>query len=99
MLVKNRRLKSKTVVILLALISTITPANAAAGIEYMEPVATGVTLDAIATSGDSIGSYLIGGIPDGMGVIPAEGKLRILPNHEWSSTNPIAAARASSAIS
>ena len=97
MLGKNRRFKSKTVVVLLALVSTITPANAAAGIEYMEPVATGVTLNAIATSGDSIGTYLIGGIPDGMGVIPAGGKLRILTNHEWSNANPIAAARASSA--
>ena len=77
------------------MISTVVPANAAAGITYMEPVASGVSLDPYATAGDSIGGYLIGGIPDGMGVIPVNGKLRVLTNHEWSNSNPIAAARVS----
>ena len=77
------------------MISTVVPANAAAGITYMEPVATGVSLDPYATAGDSVGGYLIGGIPDGMGVIPVNGKLRVLTNHEWSNANPIAAARGS----
>ena len=63
----------------------------------MEPVAAGVSLDPFATAGDSIGGYLIGGIPDGMGVIPVNGKLRVVTNHEWSNANPIAAARASTA--
>jgi hypothetical protein len=61
----------------------------------MEPVASGVSLDPFATAGDSIDGYLIGGVPDGMGVIPINGKLRVLTNHEWSSSNPVAAARAS----
>jgi len=77
------------------MISTVIPANAAAGIIYMEPVAAGVSLDPYATAGDSVGGYLIGGIPDGMGVIPVNGKLRVLTNHEWSNANPIAAARGS----
>ena len=77
------------------IIPTVIPANAAAGITYMEPVASGVSLDPYATAGDSIGGYLIGGIPDGMGVIPVNGKLRVLTNHEWSNSNPIAAGRAS----
>lgn len=79
----------------LVLICPTVPAQAAADIVYMEPVAKGVTLEAFATAGDTIDGYLIGGIPDGMGVIPVNGKLRVLTNHEWSSTNPIAAARAS----
>jgi secreted PhoX family phosphatase len=83
-----------------AVISALTmlipaPAQAAAGIEYMEPAVSGVSLTTVATAGDSIDGYLIGGIPDGMGVIPVNGKLRILTNHEWSNANPIAAARAS----
>jgi len=77
------------------MISTVIPANAAAGIIYMEPVATGVSLDPFATAGDSVDGYLIGGIPDGTGIIPVNGKLRILTNHEWSNANPAAVARAS----
>ena len=79
----------------IAMLFSIQPAKAADLIVYMEPVASGVTLDVIATAGDTIDGYLIGGVPDGTGVIPVNGKLRILTNHEWSSTNPIAAARAS----
>ena len=78
-----------------ALISSTIPANAAAGITYMEAANPAVSLTPIATSGDSIGNYLIGGVPDGMGVIKSGNKLRIITNHEWSSSNTIAAARAS----
>ncbi len=77
------------------LISSI-PNAAAAGIVYMEPVAGGVSLSAVATAGDRAGgSYLIGGIPDGMGVIKSGNKLRIITNHEWSNANTIAAGRSS----
>lgn len=73
-----------------------TPTASAAGIVYMEPVASGVSLTDIATSGDRAGgSYLIGGIPDGMGVIKSGNKLRILTNHEWSNSNKIAQDRSS----
>jgi len=71
------------------------PTASAAGIVYMEPVASGVSLTDIATSGDRVGSYLIGGIPDGMGVIKSGNKLRIITNHEWSSSNKTAQERSS----
>jgi len=72
------------------------PNASAADIVYMEPVAAGVSLTSIATAGDRAGgTYLIGGIPDGMGVIKSGNKLRIITNHEWSNANKIAAARAS----
>ena len=92
---KHLKFRSVLVISALSMISTVLPANAAANITYMEPVASGVTLDPFATAGDSIGNYLIGCIPDGVGVIPVNGKLRVLTNHEWSNTNPIAASRAS----
>ncbi len=78
------------------LINSALPVNAAAEIVYMQPVAKGVSLDVIATAGDYVGdSYLIGGVPDGTGVIKSGNKLRILTNHEWSNTNAFAAARSS----
>lgn len=92
---KKFKFKSVLAISTLSLMASVMPANAAAGITYMEAVASGVSLDPFATSGDSIGGYLIGGVPDGMGVIPVNGKLRILTNHEWSSSIPVAAARAS----
>ena len=93
----SNKIKFKSILAIstLSLVASIMPANAAAGITYMEPVATGVSLDPFATAGDSIDGYLIGGIPDGMGVIPVNGKLRVLTNHEWSNANPIASARGS----
>jgi len=76
----SKKIKFKSIIAIstLSLVASIMPANAAAGITYMEPVATGVSLDPFATAGDSINGYLIGGIPDGMGVIPVNGKLRVL---------------------
>ena len=94
-MLKHLKFRSVLIISALSMISTVLPAHAATTITYMEPVASGVTLDPFATAGDSIGNYLIGGIPDGMGVIPVNGKLRVLTNHEWSNTNPIAASRAS----
>ena len=72
------------------------PNASAADISYMEPAAAGISLSAIATSGDRAGgTYLIGGIPDGTGVIKSGNKLRILTNHEWSTANKVAVSRAS----
>ena len=82
---------------LVVLITTCLPVNAAAGVVYMEPANSAVSLTPFATAGDRIGNYLVGGIPDGMGVIKSGNKLRVITNHEWSNSNPIAAARASSA--
>jgi secreted PhoX family phosphatase len=78
------------------MISTVVPSNAAAGITYMAPVAKGVSLDVIATAGDTLaGDYLLGGVPDGMGVIKSGNNLKIITNHEWSNTNAYAVARSS----
>ena len=60
---------------------------------YMEAVAPSVSLTPILSSGDVIGSYLIPGIPDGLGVMKDGNRLRILTNQEWSSTNAVASVR------
>lgn len=92
---KSNVVKKGIAVSVLISLFNIAPAIADADIVYMEPVASGVSLDAIATAGDSIDGYLIGGIPDGMGVIKSGNILRVLTNHEWSSTNAISANRVS----
>jgi hypothetical protein len=77
----------------IATLSTFaTPAYAAAPV-YMEASAPSTTLTPIASAGDMIGSYLVPGIPDGLGVIKNGNTLRIITNHEWSATNAIAAGR------
>ena len=68
------------------------PANAAAPV-YVEAVASSATLTPIATAGDMVGTYLVPGIPDGLGVIKSGNSLRIITNHEWSATNAVAAGR------
>jgi len=74
------------------LISTAIPANAEAP-QYMEAISAGTTITSIVSAGDMIGSYLVPGIPDGLGVMKDGNKLRIITNHEWSATNAIAAGR------
>lgn len=74
------------------LASAAIPANAAAP-TYMEAISAGTTITPIISAGDMVGSYLIPGIPDGLGVIKSDNKLRIITNHEWSATNAIAAGR------
>jgi len=59
----------------------------------MEAVAPSATLTPIASAGDMVGSYLVPGIPDGLGVIKNGNTLRIITNHEWSATNAVAAGR------
>ena len=77
----------------IATLSTFaTPAYAAAPV-YMEASAPSTTLTPIASAGDMIGSYLVPGIPDGLGVIKNGNTLRIITNHEWSATNAVAAGR------
>lgn len=76
------------------LISTLNPASAAPTVIYMESVNEQVTLSPFLTAGDLVGSYVVPGIPDGFGAERlANGKLRLLTNHEWSSTNAVAAGR------
>jgi hypothetical protein len=96
---KQEKLKLRLTTLLItisALLLTNIPTSSAADIVYMEPAAQGVSLTAFATAGDRAGgSYLIGGIPDGMGVIKSGNKLRVLTNHEWSNANTTAVKRAS----
>jgi len=68
------------------------PANAAAPV-YVEAVASSATLTPFASAGDMVGTYLVPGIPDGLGVIKNGNSLRIITNHEWSATNAVAAGR------
>ena len=77
----------------IATLSTFaTPAYAAAPV-YMEAVASSTTLTPFASAGDMVGTYLVPGIPDGLGVIKNGKSLRIITNHEWSATNAVAAGR------
>lgn len=68
------------------------PANAAAPV-YVEAVATSATLTPFASAGDMVGTYLVPGIPDGLGVVKNGNSLRVITNHEWSATNAVAAGR------
>lgn len=68
------------------------PANAESQFLYMEPVATGVSMQALATSGDSFGGVIWPGVPDGMGALKnKDGSLTIFVGHELSATNAVAA--------
>lgn len=69
--------------------------NAAANITYMQAVSAGTTLTPILTSGDLVGTYVVPGIPDGVGTYMDGKKLRVITNHEWSNTNAVAAGRTS----
>ena len=70
------------------------PANAAAPV-YVEAVATSATLTPFASAGDMVGTYLVPGIPDGLGVVKTGNSLRVITTHEWSATNAVAAGRTS----
>jgi hypothetical protein len=71
----------------------ISPASAASYPVYVEPVASGVSLNVVGTVGDVVNGYQIVGIPDGMGLIKEGKKLSLITNHELSATNAVAAAR------
>lgn len=68
---------------------------------YVVPTATNYSVTSILTTGDSIGGYTMGGIPDGLGAYDnGDGTFTVLMNHEWttlgtiSSPAPIGAAHA-----
>jgi hypothetical protein len=68
------------------------PANAESPILYMEPVAAGVSVKALATSGDNFGGVIWPGTPDGMGALKDKaGNLAIFVTHEFSASNAVAA--------
>lgn len=68
------------------------PAQAASDFMYMEPVASGVTLKPLLTTGDSVGGVTWAGVPDGMGVLKDGDNLTIFVNHELATSNKTAAA-------
>lgn len=78
-----------------ALVMSTASSNGAANITYMQAVSSGTTLTPILTSGDLVGSYVVPGIPDGVGTYLDGKKLRVITNHEWSNTNAVAAGRTS----
>ncbi len=54
---------------------------------YFVPTAPGVSSTAILTTGDSVGGYVMGGIPDGLGAYDNnDGSFTVLMNHEWGAT-------------
>lgn len=54
---------------------------------YMETVAAGANLTVLATTGDKIGDYYLPGIPDGLGAYKSGSNIKVLMNHEISSSS------------
>jgi trimeric autotransporter adhesin len=58
-----------------------------AQVPYVEAMTDGVQFTAVLNSGDNIGGYLMGGIPDGMGAFDNNnGTYTLVMNHELGST-------------
>lgn len=54
---------------------------------YLTPIDTDVKFASILTTGDAVGSYLMGGIPDGLGTYDNnDGTFTLLMNHELGNT-------------
>ena len=75
--------------------TTAMPAIAADVPVYMETVGTGVSLDVLATSGDTIGSYLLPGTPDGIGAYKSGSSIKLIMNHEFTAAATALAGRTS----
>ncbi len=53
---------------------------------YFVPTAPGVSATPVLTTGDSVGGYTMGGIPDGLGAFDnGDNTFTVLMNHEWSA--------------
>ena len=79
----NTRSKATTAVAVVALIATTSlPAFAAEAPVYVEAVASGASLQVLATAGDVVNGYQIAGIPDGTGAFKSGNSVKILMNHE-----------------
>jgi secreted PhoX family phosphatase len=61
------------------------PAHATDKPVYMEAIATGATLDVLATSGDTIGGYALPGTPDGIGAYKDSKGIQLIVNHEFTA--------------
>jgi hypothetical protein len=92
--VKNRSLRNFSFVAALgiAMSGSFAHAGAAAPV-YMESANSAVKLTPVVSAGDIVGTYLVPGIPDGLGVVKSGNKLRLITNHEWSAANAVAAGR------
>ncbi len=53
---------------------------------YLESLETTAKLSVLATSGNTYGSWMVPGIPDGMGAYSQGGKVQILMNHEIAAS-------------
>lgn len=63
---------------------------------YMVPTASGVSFSSILTVGDSVGSYKMVGIPDGLGAFDnGNGTFTLLMNHELGGTAGVSRAHGS----
>lgn len=80
MKIRSKVAASAAAVALLA--TSALPANAAGAPTYVEAIASGVSLDVLATSGDYFGGYQLGGVPDGMGAYQSGSSIKLLMNHE-----------------
>ena len=73
-------------------------AHAADAPTYVLSASDGAAISVIATTGDTIGSEVLRGVPDGMGALKnADGTLTLLSNHEISLSSAVAQASKSAA--
>ncbi len=64
---------------------------------YLQPAASSVRITSILTTGDTIGGYKMGGIPDGLGAYDnGDGTFTVLMNHEIfaNAAGPLGVTRA-----
>jgi hypothetical protein len=97
-------MKSKTMAVLVhaALLTIAAPAMADKGPStstdpYLQPMVPGLQITSILTTGDVVGTYKMGGIPDGLGAYDnRDGTFTVLMNHEIfaDSTGPLGIVRA-----
>ncbi len=90
--VRARRVLSSGL-LTVALCAPMASAGAASEFSYMEPVASGVTLTPVLTTGDKVGGVMWPGVPDGIGVLKDGDSLVLLVNHELSASNAVAVAQ------
>lgn len=82
-----------TSAILLISVSSAQNSFAADAPVYVTSASEGATLNVIATTGDTIGSTVLRGTPDGMGALKnSDGTLTLLSNHEISLSSAVAKA-------
>ena len=66
---------------------SLTTGPSSSATPYVQGVA-GYDITSILTTGDSVGGYIMGGIPDGLGAFDnGNGTFTVLMNHEWALPN------------